>query len=82
MKAYIAERVLQTAEFVLQNKCTVRTACKHFFVSKSTAHKDLTQRLRQLDYKLYAQVAKVLADNDSQKHLRGGQATKRKFTRK
>ncbi len=79
MKQYITERVLQTADYVLQTHCTVRCACRRYKVGKSTTHKDLTERLKQIDYAKYAQVQTVLVQNNSEKHMRGGLATKRRF---
>ena len=79
MKSYICERVLDEAEFVLANKCTVREVAKVFCVSKSTAHKDLSQRLPLIDKCKYDQISEVLADNWEERYLRGGEATKRKY---
>lgn len=70
---------MQTADFVLQTHCTVRCACRRYRVGKSTTHKDLTERLKQIDYAKYLQVHAVLARNDREKHMRGGLATKRRF---
>lgn len=79
MKQYIADRVLEEARYVLQNKATVRQTASTFCVSKSTAHKDLSERLFDLDADLYRSVAKVLAENWDERYLRGGEATKRKY---
>ena len=79
MNQYIVERVLQEAYFVLESKCTVREVAKAFCVSKSTAHKDLSQRLNQVDKQLYNQIAEVLADNWDERYVRGGIATKKKY---
>ncbi len=81
MKDYIEERVLEIARYVVENKCTVREAGKIFCVSKSTAHKDLSERLPVLDKNLYEEVSKVLDDNWSERYLRGGMATKKKYGR-
>ena len=79
MKPYISERVLAVAEYVLQHRCTVREVAKVFCVSKSTAHKDLSERLPVLDRLLYDKICKVMTDNWDDRYLRGGEATKRKY---
>ena len=79
MKDYIVERVMDIAEYLLQNKCTVREAAYAYCVSKSTAHKDLSERLPQLDKALYDRVAEVLRDNWDERYIRGGEATKQKY---
>ncbi|MCH5152016.1 MAG: sporulation transcriptional regulator SpoIIID [Clostridiales bacterium] len=79
MKEYIAERVLETADYVLLNKCTVREVAKVFCVSKSTAHKDLSERLAQIDKQRYDKIVEVMSDNWDVRYLRGGQATKKKY---
>lgn len=80
MKDYIAERAIDIANYLLKHKCTVREVAAIYCVSKSTAHKDLAERLPELDRKLYEQVASVLQDNWDVRYLRGGEATKRKYT--
>ena len=82
MKEYIVERVMDIAEYLLEHKCTVRDAAYAYCVSKSTAHKDLSERLPQLDKALYEQVAEVLRDNWDERYIRGGEATKQKYTKK
>ena len=79
MKEYITERVLEIADYVLKSKCTVREVAKQFCVSKSTAHKDLSERLPQVDKLLYDQIAEVMSDNWDERYLRGGEATKKKY---
>ena len=79
MKQYIVERVLQEADYVLTNKCTVREVAKAYCVSKSTAHKDLSERLPVIDKQKYAEIAEVLTDNWDERYLRGGEATRRKY---
>ena len=79
MKEYIAERVLETADYVLCHKCTVREVAKVFCVSKSTAHKDLSERLPQIDKQRYDKIVEVMSDNWDVRYLRGGQATKKKY---
>ena len=79
MKSYIEERVLDIAQYLLHTKCTVRQVASVFCVSKSTAHKDLSYRLPQLDKSLYKQVCKVLGENWAERYIRGGESTKRKY---
>jgi putative DeoR family transcriptional regulator (stage III sporulation protein D) len=75
-------RIINEAKFILVNKSTVRETAKAFGVSKSTVHKDLTEKLYRLDKQLFSSVRKLLNENLSQRHLRGGQATKIKFKKK
>lgn len=82
MKQYIAERVIDIAKYLLKNKCTIREAAYAYCVSKSTAHKDLAERLPILDKRLYEQVSEVLRDNWDERYIRGGEATKQKYTKK
>ena len=79
MKSYICERVLEIADYVLEHKCTVREVAKIFCVSKSTAHKDLSERLPLINKQLYSKVAEVMTDNWDERYLRGGEATKKKY---
>lgn len=79
---YIEERVLQCAEYIVETGCTVRACSAHFSVSKSTVHKDVTERLPYIDADLYEKVRKVLELNLSERHIRGGIATKVKYTGK
>jgi putative DeoR family transcriptional regulator (stage III sporulation protein D) len=82
MKELIVQRTLNEARYILQHKCTVRDAAKIFFISKSTLHKDVTVRLRYVDKRMYAEVKKVLDFNLAQRHLRGGNATKKMYESK
>lgn len=75
----IDDRATRLGEFIVENKCTVRRAAKQFGVSKSTVHKDVSQRLRHINVGLYKDVKDVLAVNKAQRHIRGGLATKRKY---
>jgi putative DeoR family transcriptional regulator (stage III sporulation protein D) len=75
----IEERAGELAAYILENKATVRAAAARFGVSKSTVHKDLTERLRRVDPGLYAQVRKLLDLNKAERHIRGGLATRRKY---
>ena len=82
MKDYIEQRALSLADYICTHKATVRDAAKVFDVSKSTVHKDVTERLRHIDTRLFECVKEVLATNLSERHLRGGMATKEKYARK
>lgn len=73
------ERVCKLALYMIETRATVRTAAKHFGVSKSTVHKDLSQRLPQYNKHLYRQVRHILDENKAQRHIRGGMATKQKY---
>ncbi len=73
------ERCVYLAEYILENNCTVRTAAAWFGVSKSTVHKDITERLRRISPSLYFSVKQVLEKNKAERHLRGGEATRVKY---
>ncbi len=79
MWEYIEERVIKCAEYILETGCTVRACSAHFSISKSTVHKDVTERLKLLDVNLYEEVREVLQINLSERHIRGGNATKKKY---
>ncbi len=79
MKGIVEERAVELAEYIIQSKATVRKAAKKFGVSKSTVHKDVSERLKKVDPNLYSQVKKVLEVNKAQRHIRGGLATQRKY---
>ena len=79
MKDYIEERVLALADYILINNATVRAAAAQFKVSKSTVHKDVTERLQEISPSLAVQVKAVLDLNKSERHIRGGQATREKY---
>ena len=76
MKDYIEERVLALAEYIVTTNSTVRAAAKRFKVSKSTVHKDVTERLQEISPSLAAQVKSVLDVNKAERHIRGGLATR------
>ena len=82
MWEYIEERVRKCAEYIVATGCTVRACSAHFSISKSTVHKDVTERLPYIDEDLSEQVRKVLNFNLSERHIRGGSATQRKFSQK
>ena len=79
MKEYIEERVVNIAQFIINNNATVRCAAKKFCVSKSTVHKDVTERLEEIDISLSKKVLKILNENKAQRHIRGGIATREKY---
>ena len=79
MQNYIEERTIEVANYIIENKCTVRAAAKHFNISKSTIHKDVTDRLYYINRSLYEEVKPVLAENKACRHIRGGMATKEKY---
>jgi putative DeoR family transcriptional regulator (stage III sporulation protein D) len=75
----IEQRACQLAVYIIETGATVRTAAKHFDISKSTVHKDLQQRLPQCNKLLYEQVRQILELNKQQRHIRGGMATRQKY---
>ena len=79
MKGNIEERACQLALYIIENKATVRAAAQRFGVSKSTVHKDLSERLPAFNRPLYLQVKQVLEENKAERHIRGGMATHRKY---
>ena len=79
MREDIVDRVLEEASYIAQTGATVRQTAKIFNFSKSTVHKDVTERLYYLDKELYKQVKKVLKTNLEERHIRGGLATKNKY---
>ena len=79
MKTYIEERAMEIARYIIDNNTTVRQAAKHFGISKSTVHKDVTARLVQVNPSLAAEARKVLDVNKSERHIRGGLATREKY---
>ena len=75
----LEERTRDLAVYLVENRATVRGAAERFGISKSTVHKDLTERLPRLDPALWAQVRQLLDWNKAQRHIRGGLATRRKY---
>jgi len=73
------ERACDLALYIIENNATVRMAAKRFNISKSTVHKDLSQRLPTFNKPLYLQVKEVLERNKAERHIRGGIATRRKY---
>lgn len=82
MKDYIEERVVEIANYIIENNSTVRTAAKKFNVSKSTVHKDVHERLLKINRDLYRKCSKVLEKNKAERHIRGGLATKEKYRKR
>ena len=79
MKTYIEERAIEIANYMIENNATVRQAAKNFGISKSTVHKDVTDRLMQINPTLAKEARCVLDVNKSERHIRGGMATKEKY---
>ena len=79
MKENIEERAERLAVYMIENRTTVRAAAKKFAVSKSTVHKDISERLPRFNRPLYIQVKEILEINKAQRHIRGGIATRRKY---
>lgn len=79
MKTNIEERACDLALYIIETKATVRSAAKKFGISKSTVHKDLSERLEAINRPLYLQVKKVLEQNKAERHIRGGLATRMKY---
>lgn len=79
LDAFGKERAEVLADYVIETGATVRTAAIYFGISKSTVHKDLTYKLKTTNPALYKQVKEVLERNKSERHLRGGEATRRKY---
>lgn len=79
MQEYIEKRVLEVCDYMIATGATVRQAANRFGVSKSTIHKDLVERLPELDKNRFEQVKRVLENNKAERHLRGGEATRQKY---
>ncbi len=79
MRETIEQRACDLAVYIIENKATVRAAAKEFGISKSTVHKDLSERLPHCNRTLYLQVKEVLEQNKAERHIRGGLATRRKY---
>lgn len=79
MTEELEKRVCEVAAYMIETGSTVRSAARHFGISKSTVHKDLSHRLKQYNYTLYVQVRQILDRNKQERHIRGGMATKRKY---
>ena len=79
MWEYIEERAIKCAEYIISTGCTVRACSAHFSISKSTVHKDVSERLKYIDTDLFEKVRAVLDVNLQERHIRGGIATKEKY---
>lgn len=79
MKEYIEERAIEIANYIIETNATVRQTAKKFRVSKSTVHKDVTERLLQINPSLAMEARKILDRNKSERHIRGGLATREKY---
>ena len=79
MNFEIEKRATLFAEYIIKNDATVRDTAKHFGISKSTVHKDVTERLEKINYSLFEQAREVLNKNKAERHIRGGIATKHKY---
>jgi putative DeoR family transcriptional regulator (stage III sporulation protein D) len=81
MKQQPCDRAIVLGEYILENNATVRAAAAWFGISKSTVHKDVSQKLSELSPSLYRDVKEILAKNKQERHIRGGMATKKKYER-
>lgn len=82
MKTYIEERAIEVANYIIEQNATVRQTAKKFGISKSTVHKDVTERLEEIDPSLAKRARVVLDVNKSERHIRGGMATREKYLHK
>lgn len=82
VKGIVEERAAMLGEYIIENKATVRKTAKKFGISKSTVHKDVSQRLKTLNPAMYREVRQVLDMNKRERHIRGGMATKNKYLKK
>lgn len=82
MKTYIEERAIEVANYIIDQNATVRQTAKKFGISKSTVHKDVTERLEEIDPSLAKRARLVLDVNKAERHLRGGNATREKYLQK
>jgi len=79
LKDYIEERVLEVAKYIIDSKATIRKTAKVFGVSKSTIHKDMTERLPKINPQIASDAKNILDFNKAERHIRGGKATKMKY---
>ena len=80
MSKPLEERACELAVYMIETGATVRSTAKHYHISKSTVHKDISQRLEHYNPVLYEQVRKILDQNKRERHIRGGMATRKKYT--
>ncbi len=81
MKGMPEERTVAAAEYIIATGATVRQTAKKFGVSKSTVHKDVSERLANINFAMYSEVKNVLEKNKRERHIRGGEATKEKYAK-
>lgn len=81
LRSIYDERTLELASYIVKNNATIRDTAQKYGISKSTVHKDISTRLQSIDTELCESVRKVLEKNKSERHLRGGQATKLRFSK-
>ena len=79
MREDLEARAQKLAVYIIEGRTTIRAAAKHFGISKSTVHKDLSERLERYGRPLYLQVKEILEQNKAERHIRGGDATRRKY---
>lgn len=79
MRNFSEDRAISLGEYIIETGATVRAAAKKFHISKSTVHKDVSERLRKLNPQLYREVRVVLNTNKAERHIRGGIATREKY---
>ncbi|WP_028309785.1 sporulation transcriptional regulator SpoIIID [Desulfitibacter alkalitolerans] len=79
MQDYIRQRVLDISRYIIKEGTTVRSTANIFGVSKSTVHKDVTERLPKINEELFLEVKKILENNKAERHIRGGEATRKKY---
>ncbi len=79
MREDIENRVIEEAKYIIETKCTVRVAGKVFHMGKSTVHKDVSERLEDIDKDMFDEVKKILNVNLAERHVRGGEATRQKY---
>jgi len=79
LKTNIEERACNLALYIIENRSTVRAAAKRFGISKSTVHKDLSERLELIDHSLFLRVKEIMEINKAERHIRGGLATRKKY---
>ena len=81
MTKNVESRCIELGEYIVENKTTVRQTAKVFGISKSTVHKDVSERLKKINPNLYRQVKELMDTNKQERHIRGGMATKNKYAR-
>ena len=82
MKGIVEQRAVELAQYIIKNKATVRTTAFKYGISKSTVHKDVSERLKKINPALYIEVKRILDINKAQRHIRGGIATRNKYMQK